>query len=391
MTITGPRQSGKTTLCRAAFGSKPHVNLEQPDTRGFAQGDPRGILRTYPDGAILDEIQRTPELPSYLPAIVDERPEPGRHILTGSEQLEVLIRVGQFMAGRTGILRLLPFGVEEMSGRLPIRPVERLILSGFYPPIHDRDRDPTRALGDQFATYVQRDLRALVNIGALCAFEKFVRLAAGGSARFRTCRRWARKPECHILPPGNGACSLRRATSHFSRRPTSGIARAARACASIATASVTKSNYDHKPVVIAIQQDCLIHQGIGQRPFLNDAGSGFPHLAVVSCPGRGLVDRGRLEFSGYRAATDRDVDKAVLKWSSTDSGGRCAGSLEWIEGTGTYNGLRGCNTFDAGALGQGATGPVGYANWKGEWNLPEGGRCVELRCWRWRDERLRRR
>jgi hypothetical protein len=148
VTITGPRQSGKTTLCRAAFGSKPHVNLEQPDTRGFAQGDPRGILRTYPDGAILEEIQRTPELPSYLPAIVDERPEPGRHILTGSEQLEVLIRVGQFMAGRTGILRLLPFGVEEMSGRLPIRPVERLILSGFYPPIHDRDRDPTRALGD---------------------------------------------------------------------------------------------------------------------------------------------------------------------------------------------------------------------------------------------------
>jgi len=179
VTVTGPRQSGKTTLCRAAFEGKPYVNLEQPDVRAFAQDDPRGFLRAYADGAILDEIQRAPELPSYLQAIVDEQPEPGRYILTGSEQFEVLNRVSQSLAGRTGVLRLLPFSVEEMTGRFPIRPVERLILSGFYPRIHDRDLDPTRALGDYFATYVQRDLRALVNIGDLSAFEKFVRLAAG--------------------------------------------------------------------------------------------------------------------------------------------------------------------------------------------------------------------
>ena len=179
VTVTGPRQSGKTTLCRAAFGGKPYVNLEQPDVRAFVQDDPRGFLRTYPDGAILDEIQRAPELPSYLQAIVDEQPEPGRYILTGSEQFDVLNRVSQSLAGRTGILRLLPFSVEEMTGRFPIRPVEHLILSGFYPRIHDRSLDPTRALGDYFATYVQRDLRALVNIGDLSAFEKFVRLAAG--------------------------------------------------------------------------------------------------------------------------------------------------------------------------------------------------------------------
>jgi hypothetical protein len=179
VTVTGPRQSGKTTLCRAAFEGKPYVNLEQPDVRAFAQDDPRGFLRAYADGAILDEIQQAPELPSYLQAIVDEQPEPGRYILTGSEQFEVLNRVSQSLAGRTGVLRLLPFSVEEMTGRFPIRPVERLILSGFYPRIHDRNLDPTRALGDYFATYVQRDLRALVNIGDLSAFEKFVRLAAG--------------------------------------------------------------------------------------------------------------------------------------------------------------------------------------------------------------------
>lgn len=183
VTITGPRQSGKTTLCRAAFADKPYVNLEQPDVRAFAQDDPRGFLRTYPEGAILDEIQRAPELPSYLQAIVDERPEPGRYILTGSEQFEVLNRVSQSLAGRTGILRLLPFSVEEMAGHFPVRPAERLILSGFYPRIHDRKLDPTRALADYFATYVQRDLRALVNVGDLSAFEKFVRLAAGRSGQ----------------------------------------------------------------------------------------------------------------------------------------------------------------------------------------------------------------
>jgi len=179
VTITGPRQSGKTTLCRAAFPGKAYVNLEQPDVRAFVQDDPRGFLRSYPEGAILDEFQRAPELPSYLQAIVDERPTPGRYVLTGSEQFEVLNRVSQSLAGRTGLLRLLPFSLEEMAGRFPVRPLERVILHGFYPRIHDRGLDPTRALGDYFATYVQRDLRALVNVGDLSAFERFVRLAAG--------------------------------------------------------------------------------------------------------------------------------------------------------------------------------------------------------------------
>lgn len=179
VTVTGPRQSGKTTLCRACFPDKPYVNLEQPDVGTFAREDPRAFLRTYAAGAILDEFQRTPELPSYLQAMVDENAEPGRFILTGSEQLEVLNRVSQSLAGRTGLLRLLPFSIEEMTGHFgPIEPM-RLVRTGFYPRIHDRGLDPPQALGDYFATYVQRDLRALLNIGDLGTFEKFVRLAAG--------------------------------------------------------------------------------------------------------------------------------------------------------------------------------------------------------------------
>jgi uncharacterized protein len=179
VTVTGPRQSGKTTLCRNCFPDKPYVSLEQPDTRAFAQEDPVGFLRDYSNGAILDEFQRAPELPSFLQVLVDENAAPGRFILTGSEQLEVLNRVSQSLAGRTGLLRLLPFSIEEMATHFgPIEPM-RLMRTGFYPRIHDRGLDPPQALGDYFATYVQRDLRTLFNVGDLITFERFVRLAAG--------------------------------------------------------------------------------------------------------------------------------------------------------------------------------------------------------------------
>lgn len=178
VTVTGPRQSGKTTLCRQAFPGKAYVNLESPDVRAFASEDPRGFLRTHANGAIFDEVQRVPELPSYLQAIVDEDAAPGRFILTGSEQFEVLNRVSQSLAGRTGLIKLLPFSIEEMTGHFPVGPNERLIHSGFYPRIHDRRLDPSQALADYFATYVQRDLRALVNLGDSTTFERFVRLAA---------------------------------------------------------------------------------------------------------------------------------------------------------------------------------------------------------------------
>lgn len=179
VTITGPRQSGKTTLCRSTFPDKPYVNLESPDTREFANSDPRGFLASCPDGAILDEIQRTPQLLSYLQPIIDERGVPGQFILTGSQQFEVMTTISQSLAGRTALLKLLPLSIEELNGA-GIRPgIDSLILNGFYPRIYDAGLNPTQALGDYFETYVERDIRQLINIKDLALFEKFVRLCAG--------------------------------------------------------------------------------------------------------------------------------------------------------------------------------------------------------------------
>lgn len=179
VTITGPRQSGKTTLCRKVFSEKAYVSLESPDTRQFAHDDPRGFLAAYPDGAILDEIQRAPQLLSYIQTIVDERKQPGRYIVTGSQQFEVLNTINQSLAGRTALLKLLPFSIAELlPSNLP-ESIDGLLLTGFYPRIYDQRLNPTQALGDYFETYVERDIRQLVSIKDLTLFEKFVRLCAG--------------------------------------------------------------------------------------------------------------------------------------------------------------------------------------------------------------------
>lgn len=182
VTLAGPRQSGKTTLARAEFGHLPYRSLEDPDTRRFALEDPRGFLAGCPDGAVLDEIQRAPELVSYLQGIVDADPTPGRFILTGSQQFELMNRVSQSLAGRTAVLRLLPFTLAEVArlrGDAPPTGLDRTLLTGFYPRIHDRGLDPGQALADYFATYVQRDLRQLAAVQDLQRFERFVRLCAG--------------------------------------------------------------------------------------------------------------------------------------------------------------------------------------------------------------------
>jgi uncharacterized protein len=189
LTITGPRQSGKTTLVKNLFPTKPYVTLEDPDVRRFATDDPRGFLNSYSQGAIFDEIQRVPELPSYLQGMVDAHPEPGRFILTGSQQFELMTQVTQSLAGRTGILRLLPFTLGEVqrlndtkSLPLPMNLADNL-LTGFYPRIHDQRLDPSQALADYFATYVERDLRQLTAVHDLQRFERFVRLCAGRTAQ----------------------------------------------------------------------------------------------------------------------------------------------------------------------------------------------------------------
>jgi len=179
VTITGPRQSGKTTLCRKVFPQMAYENLEIPDVRQYALDDPRGFLNRHSNGVILDEIQRAPDLLSYIQGIVDERQHPGQFILTGSQQLEVLNRISQSLAGRTALLKLLPLSLAEIQVEGTSSSIDRLILSGFYPRIHDQHLNPTQALGDYLATYVERDVRQLAAIKDLSLFEKFVKLCAG--------------------------------------------------------------------------------------------------------------------------------------------------------------------------------------------------------------------
>jgi uncharacterized protein len=182
ITLTGPRQSGKTTLAKSLFPSKPYISLENPDTRRFATDDPRGFLSNYAQGVILDEIQRAPELPSYIQGMVDADPQPGRFILTGSQQFELMTQVTQSLAGRTAVLRLLPFTlaeVQRLNGGTKPPEMGQTLLNGFYPRIHDKNLNPSQALADYFATYVERDLRQLAAVHDLQRFERFVRLCAG--------------------------------------------------------------------------------------------------------------------------------------------------------------------------------------------------------------------
>lgn len=180
VTVTGPRQSGKTTLCRAEFPDKPYVSLEAPDIREFARLDPRGFLDEHQDGALLDEVHRVPDLLSYIQTMVDERPTPGRFILTGSANFALLQSLGQSLAGRTALLELLPLGLEEVR-RFPKAPRElfELLVQGSYPAVYDRGLEPAEWYPSYVATYLERDVRLILNVGDLIAFQTFLRLCAG--------------------------------------------------------------------------------------------------------------------------------------------------------------------------------------------------------------------
>jgi len=176
VTLTGPRQSGKTTLVRATFPALPYVSLEEPDIRQIALTDPRGFLANFPDGAVLDEVQRTPELFSYLQHIVDEK-RTAQFILTGSSNFLLLERISQSLAGRTAILHLLPLSLEELPPG--DASYEQVIFRGRYPRIYDRDIAPTDFYPAYIQTYVERDVRLMKDIGDLDAFIRFVQLCAG--------------------------------------------------------------------------------------------------------------------------------------------------------------------------------------------------------------------
>jgi predicted AAA+ superfamily ATPase len=180
VTVTGPRQSGKTTLCRMTFTGKPYVSLETPTQQEFARSDPHGFLARYPRGAVIDEVQRAPDIVSYLQEIVDAHPEPGRFILTGSQNLGLSQTVSQSLAGRTAVLQLLPLAIEEVRrfGR-PAQTLFETLWAGGYPRIHERQLPAGEWLAAYVATYVERDVRQVLNIGDLLAFQTFLRLCAG--------------------------------------------------------------------------------------------------------------------------------------------------------------------------------------------------------------------
>jgi hypothetical protein len=179
LAITGPRQSGKTTLAKSAFPDKPYLTLEDPDTRLFAENDPRGLLASYPEGLILDEAQRAPQIFSYLQGVVDKHLVSGKYILTGSQQFGLLSGITQSLAGRVGMVQLLPFAMDELlaAGILPDT-ADQLMLYGMYPPLYDRDLAPADWFPAYINTYIERDVRQLINVRDLSAFQRFVRMCA---------------------------------------------------------------------------------------------------------------------------------------------------------------------------------------------------------------------
>jgi len=218
--VTGPRQSGKTTLVRAVFAAKPYVSLEDPAERAFAAEDPRGFLGRFADGAIFDEAQRWPDLFSYLQGLVDADRRPGRFVLTGSQQFGLMSGVTQSLAGRVGMTRLLPLALAEVApdDRTGVD-LDAAMLKGGYPSLHVQPVTPADWFASYVATYVERDVRQLLKVQDLSAFQRFLRLCAGRTGQLlnatalageagvshSTARAWLSVLEAsdlvHLLPP----------------------------------------------------------------------------------------------------------------------------------------------------------------------------------------------
>jgi predicted AAA+ superfamily ATPase len=220
LTVTGPRQSGKTTLCRSLFPGYPCVNLEPLDTRESVRRDPRGFLAQHRSGVVIDEIQNVPELLSYIQADVDEDNRPGRFIVTGSQHFGLSEAIAQSLAGRTAVFQLLPPALDELR-RFPAGATDLMttLWKGAYPRIFDQAIEPSRWYADYVTTYIQRDVRQIANVSNLESFTTFLRLCAGRSGQELslnalgadagisqpTARAWLSVLEtsfiCHRLPP----------------------------------------------------------------------------------------------------------------------------------------------------------------------------------------------
>ena len=177
ITLTGPRQSGKTTFCKKNFPNYNYVSLEDPDNREFAREDPRGFIKQYPNKTIIDEFQNVPELTSYLQGHIDDINKSGMYILTGSNQFLMMENVSQSLAGRTQIIELLPFSYNEIHHNTEVS-LEEVIHSGGYPRIFERNIPPSDYYSAYFNTYLQKDLRSMINVKDLRLFQRFVSLCA---------------------------------------------------------------------------------------------------------------------------------------------------------------------------------------------------------------------
>lgn len=177
--LTGPRQSGKTTLARALFGDHAYVSLEDPEQREFAADDPKGFLARFKDGLILDEVQRAPELFSWLQGVVDGERSMGRFVLTGSQEFGLRAGITQSLAGRVGLVHLLPLSLNELAGTgLLVDSLDMAMLRGGYPPIHDRELTPRLWFPNYVNTYLERDVPQLLEVRNREQFQRFVRLCA---------------------------------------------------------------------------------------------------------------------------------------------------------------------------------------------------------------------
>jgi predicted AAA+ superfamily ATPase len=218
--LVGPRQSGKTTLARAVFPDRPYVSLEDPEERAFALADPRGFLARFADGAVLDEVQRAPDLFSYLQGMVDQRGRMGEFVLTGSQQFGLVASVTQSLAGRVGLVNLLPLSQQELAaaGRAP-RTLEEALWRGGYPALHARRVDPPDWFANYVATYLERDLRQVLTVRDLGLFQRFLKMCAARTGQLLnlsalaadcgithpTARQWITVLQAsgivHLLPP----------------------------------------------------------------------------------------------------------------------------------------------------------------------------------------------
>lgn len=200
LAVTGPRQSGKSTLLKKIFPTYRYISLEDPDNREFAESDPKGFLKLYSEQVILDEIQRIPNLFSYIQSKVDESKIMGQYILSGSQNFHLVEKITQSLAGRVALFKLLPLDFKELAHHqlLPSRYID-LMLKGFYPAMYDRQIDPTDFYSNYIQTYVQRDISQLINIQDLNLFKTFIQLCAGRSGQILNLSALAN--ECGISQP----------------------------------------------------------------------------------------------------------------------------------------------------------------------------------------------